>query len=188
MSRISTQPPATLRNRTVAWYSRRRFGAALAPGLVMGHNPGVLKAYVALERGLERARHLDPRLEMLAVMTSAARLGCAWCMDFGYWAAREGGLDDATLADVASWRDSARFTPLERRVMEYAETMSDDARDVTDAQVRELVDALGDAAAVELTMMIAVENMRSRFNLAMGLTSQGFRDRCDAPVPRTADA
>ncbi len=186
MGRISLQPPPTLRNRAVAWYSRRRFGAPLAPGLVMGHNADVLRAYVALERRLERAHRLDPRLTTLAVVASASRLGCAWCLDFGYWAAREGGLDAATLADVPAWRDSDRFTPRERRVMEYAETMSDDARDVTDVQVGALVEELGEAAVVELTMMIAVENLRSRFNLAMGLAPQGFRDRCDVAAPTHA--
>ena len=43
---------------------------------------------------------------------------------------------------------------------------------------------LDDAALVELTMMIAVENVRSRFNSALGLTSQGFRDRCEIPARR----
>lgn len=38
------------------------------------------------------------------------------------------------------------------------------------------------AALVELTMMVAVENQRSRFNSALGLTSQGFRHRCEVPV------
>jgi len=32
-------------------------------------------------------------------------------------------------------------------------------------------------------MMIAVENQRSRFNSALGLTSQGFSDRCEVPAP-----
>ena len=41
-----------------------------------------------------------------------------------------------------------------------------------------------DAALVELTMMIAVENQRSRFNSALGLTSQGFTDRCEIPAGR----
>jgi hypothetical protein len=27
-----------------------------------------------------------------------------------------------------------------------------------------------------------VENVRSRFNSALGLTSQGFRDRCEIPA------
>jgi hypothetical protein len=32
---------------------------------------------------------------------------------------------------------------------------------------------------VELTLMMAIENERSRFDCALGLTSQGFKDRCE---------
>jgi hypothetical protein len=39
-----------------------------------------------------------------------------------------------------------------------------------------------DPALVELTMMVAVENTRSRFNAALGLSSKGFRDRCEVPT------
>ena len=53
---------------------------------------------------------------------------------------------------------------------------------VTDGMVAALRRDLGDAALVELTTMVAVENSRSRFNAAMGLTSQGFRDRCELPA------
>jgi hypothetical protein len=31
-------------------------------------------------------------------------------------------------------------------------------------------------------MMVAVENVRSRFNSSLGLTSQGFTDRCEIPA------
>ncbi|MFF3356919.1 hypothetical protein ACFYWN_30715 [Streptomyces sp. NPDC002917] len=44
--------------------------------------------------------------------------------------------------------------------------------------------ALGEKALVELTTMVAVENMRSRAHSALGLTSQGFKDQCE--VPRSA--
>jgi hypothetical protein len=37
-------------------------------------------------------------------------------------------------------------------------------------------------------MMIAVENQRSRFNSALGLTSQGFTDRCKTPTPPAGTA
>ena len=56
-------------------------------------------------------------------------------------------------------------------------------------QVEELIDLvasldrqLGHAAVVELTMMVAVENERSRFNSAMGLASQGYSDVCELPL------
>jgi len=42
-----------------------------------------------------------------------------------------------------------------------------------------LRDELTDAQVVELTSMISVENIRSRTNAALGLTSQGFKSQCE---------
>ena len=43
--------------------------------------------------------------------------------------------------------------------------------------------------AAELTQMIALENMRSRFNSAAGLQSQGYSDVCEVPLaPAPADS
>ena len=53
---------------------------------------------------------------------------------------------------------------------------------VTDEMVAGLRPDLDDAALVELTMMVAVENSRSQFDAALGLTGQGFRDRCEVPA------
>ena len=38
---------------------------------------------------------------------------------------------------------------------------------------------LGNDGFIELTMMVAVENERSRTNSALGLTSQGFKAHCE---------
>ena len=67
-------------------------------------------------------------------------------------------------------------------MLEYAEAMSADPVAVTDEMVDALRRGLDDAALVELTMLVAIENTRSRFNAALGLTSQGFRDRCQIPT------
>ena len=40
---------------------------------------------------------------------------------------------------------------------------------------------LDEAQLVALTMIICWENVRSRFNSAIGLTPQGFKDRCEIP-------
>ncbi len=34
---------------------------------------------------------------------------------------------------------------------------------------------------MELTAIVAVENLRSRINAALDLTSQGFKDACEVP-------
>jgi alkylhydroperoxidase family enzyme len=89
---------------------------------------------------------------------------------------------------VPRWRDSAVFDDTERAVLAYAEAVSATPPAVTDAMVADLRQRLDDAALVELTMMIAVENERSRFNSALGLASQGFSDRCAVPAPVLREA
>ncbi len=64
----------------------------------------------------------------------------------------------------------------------YAEACTATPPTVTDEMVAGLRSDLDDAQLVELTMMIAVENQRARFNTALGLASQGFADRCELPT------
>lgn len=163
-------------------YSRRRYGEVLDGLLVMWHHRPILRSRVALERRVERWNTLDPQLRTLAVMASAARIGCSWCLDFGYFTAHCEGLDEDKVREVPRWREADCFTEVERAVMEYAEAVTATPPEVSDAQVAELIDRLGIPAVVELTELIALENLRSRFNAAAGLTSQGFSEVCARPL------
>lgn len=115
-------------------------------------------------------------------MASAGDIGCSWCVDFGYWISTRAGVDPEKLRAVPNWRNSDVFTDLERKVVAYAEAVTAAPPAVTDEMVAELREHLDDAQLVELTMMVAVENVRSRFNSALGPTSQGFTDRCEMPA------
>jgi alkylhydroperoxidase family enzyme len=178
-ARVPLDPPTGVFGRAVTWYSRRTFGDVLDNGLALLHHRPVLRAVIGFERRVEGWRALDPDLKNLAVMASAASIGCSWCMDFGWFVARSRDLDTAKLEEVPRWRESTAFTDLERQVLAYAEAMTATPPEVTDEMAGALREALGVEAFVELTMMVAVENQRSRLNSALGLTSQGFKDRCE---------
>ena len=167
--------------------ARRMWGQVPDNAYVLWHNRAVLRAVFGFERKVASWSALDAHLKTYAVMASAGSIGCSWCLDFGYFMAREEGLDLAKVREVPRWRDSTAFTDLERDVMKYAEAMTATPPTVTDEMVARLDEALGHAAVVELTMMVAVENQRSRFNSAMGLASQGYSDVCELPlaVPST---
>lgn len=183
-ARVPLHEPAGPVGRMIGWYSRRTYGDVLDNGLALLHNRPVLWAVLGFERKVARWDRLDPDLKVLAEMASASVIGCSWCMDFGYYAAHSRGLAVDRLREVPRWRESGVFGDRERRVMAYAEAMTVTPPTVTDAMAAELREDLGDEAFVELTMMIAVENERSRFNSALGLTSQGFSDRCEIPATR----
>lgn len=172
--------------RTTAWYSRRTYGRFLEPLAAASHHPGVLWVAIRLERGVARRwRRLDPTLHCLAVMVAASRIGCSWCMDFGYWEAHHRGVDPAKISAVSDWRVSDLYTELERQVLAYAEAMTETPPSVTDEMVAGLRERLGDARLVELTALVALENLRSRTNATLGLESQGFKAECEVPVRGT---
>lgn len=181
MARISLDPPNTTLNRIVNAYSRRRFGTVLEPGAAMQHNRRVLLSYFKFEQSIAKQKTLDPTIKALAVMAAAHHIGCSWCMDFGFWESHNRGIDPAKLREVPTWRESTRFSEVERLAMQYAEQMSELPISVNDDLVAALSRHLSNAQLVELTMMIAVENQRARFNTALGLHSQGFAERCEVP-------
>ncbi|HET9761385.1 MAG TPA: carboxymuconolactone decarboxylase family protein [Nocardioidaceae bacterium] len=183
LARVPLDDPHGVFGRLVAWYARRTYGDVPDNGLALLHNVPVLKAVLGFERRVDKWDRLDPDLKMLAQVASAAVIGCSWCLDFGYFAAHSKGLRVDKLKEVPRWRESDVFTPVERRVLEYAEAMSVTPLTVTDAMADALRADVGVDGFVELTMMVAVENERSRFNSALGLTSQGFADRCELPRP-----
>lgn len=160
----------------------KQFGAVAEPVEVTWHNPSVAQA--ALEFGARIATWdaADASLKTFAHMAVAAQVGCSWCLDINYFAAQSQNLDLAKASQVPRWRESDVFTPLERDVLEYAEAMTNTPPTVTDELSARLLDRLGPAALVELTVCIAFANLSTRSNTALGITSQGFSDACEIPL------
>jgi alkylhydroperoxidase family enzyme len=167
-----------LYGRLLTTYARRTWGKVPDPAHVYWHNRRVMRSVLGFERRVARWDALEAHLKVYAQMASAALIGCSWCMDFGYFLAHSEGLDEAKVREVPRWRESEVFTGVERLVLAYAEAMSATPMVVTDEMVDDLLTALGPAAVVELTQIVAVENQRSRFNSAAGLSSQGFSEVC----------
>lgn len=182
MARISLDPPRTRTYRLGAWLTRKKFGKELDPGRAMGHHMGVSTAYGILEAQVLRWKALPHRLKDLACMAAAVKIGCSWCVDFGTWEATMHGTPLEKIHAVPQWRDSELFEEDERLVLEYAEAMTADPPEVTDELTEALRRHLTEKQLVELTMIVALENLRSRFNAAAGLTGQGFKDRCEIPA------
>ena len=180
--RIPAAPVTGVAGRAVEAWTRKAYGQVPDGVRVYWHHRRILRDVFAFERRVQRWHALDPSLVAYATMATAAVVGCTWCLDFGYFLAHHDGLDERKAREVPRWRESAVFTELERDVLEYAEAMTATPPTVADALSERLQDALGIPAVVELTQLVAVENMRARFNWAAGLESQGFSAACDLPL------
>jgi AhpD family alkylhydroperoxidase len=167
----------------VRMFAKKMLGGEIPDNAyVYFHHQQVFKSIMSFEGKVKKWDRLDPTLKSYAQLASAGTIGCSWCLDFGYFMAHNDGLDLAKVREVPRWRESDVFSPLERDVLEYAEAMSTTPLTVTDEMTAHLLDQLGAPAVVELTQMIALENMRSRFNSAAGLQSQGYSDVCELPL------
>ena len=188
----STRIPATeitgIYGTLLKTMSRRMFGQVPDAAGVMWHYPALLKDAVGFGRKVDSWNRLDRNLASFASMAAAAAIGCSFCLDLHYFMTHDRGLDEVKAREVPRWRESTVFTPLERRVMEYAEAMSRTPVAVTDEMSAALLDELGPAALLELTTRIGTMNMTARGNVALGIRSQEFSASCGLPPLATQSA
>jgi AhpD family alkylhydroperoxidase len=181
----STRVPATeitgIYGGLIKVASRKMVGKVPDAIGVMWHHPAVLKDMMSFGRKVDGWNRLDLNLASFATMAAAATIGCSMCLDLHYFMSHNRGLDEAKAREVPRWRQSTVFTPLERRVMEYAEAMCQTPLAVTDEMSAALLSELGAPALLELTARIGAMNMSARGNVALGIRSQEFSASCGLP-------
>jgi alkylhydroperoxidase family enzyme len=160
----------------------KEVGEVPEPLEVTFNNPAVAISNQEFTASMATWNAVDQSLKTFAHMAVAAQVGCSWCLDINYFLAQDHNLDLSKASQVPRWRDSGVFTPLERDVLEYAEAMTNTPTTVTDELSASLLERLGPAALVELTVFIGSANMATRVNTAHGITSQGYSDACEIPL------
>jgi alkylhydroperoxidase family enzyme len=169
-------------------YTKRRFGQMVEPAAAASHHSGVLIAMGSLETAVQLGwKKLDPTLRWLAIQATGTKIGCSWCIDYGYFEGMNEGIDPAKVRAVANWRTSNLFDERERVVLEYAEAATGCPAEVSEELAARIRAHLSDPEFVELAAWVALENFRSRFNAGLGLRSQGFSDTCEIPMHDVAD-
>jgi AhpD family alkylhydroperoxidase len=166
------------------WYAKRRYGEVPEPFAVVANHRKLFFADAVHELVAEKASTILPaNVRDLAAYRVAWTVGCSWCVDFGTMLHRLAGLDVDRLKRISDYATSPVYTDDERAVIAYADAMTATRSEVTDEQVAGLERRFGRAAVIELTYQIALENMRSRMNSALGITEQGFSstDACRVP-------
>lgn len=168
--------------RPFFWNQRRKCGQVLQPALLWARSPRLFLAVASLYGALDRRRSpLDPVLRSLVTVRVSQINWCRFCVDLNSMtlARRAGSMDKAQ--QVATWRESEAFGPAERVALEYAEAMTFTDRGVTDELIARLNNSFDDDAIVELTGLIAFQNLSAKFNAALDVPSQGF---CRIPAPQ----
>jgi alkylhydroperoxidase family enzyme len=172
--------------RSIARLAGRQPDRMLEPLQMYAYVPGLLNAYGKLEQATARLHRLDQRISDLAELKAATLVSCEYCIDLGSQVARRrSGLTDEQLLALPQYRDSDLFTEAEKLVMDYAVAMSRTPADVPDELFAGLREHFDETQMVELTHIIALENLRGRFNLAFGIGAAGFSEGMVCALPDT---
>jgi alkylhydroperoxidase family enzyme len=166
--------------------SRRQLGRDVDPIGVYAHAPALLMGYGAFEKATAKQSRVDERLKVLAETKAAAIVNCEFCCDIASGIAHDAGIGEAQLLALPRYRESGEFSELECLVLDYATAMSRTPTDVTDELFAALREHFDERQLVELTNVIALENMRARFNSAFDMTPAGFSEGLVCAIPEQA--
>jgi AhpD family alkylhydroperoxidase len=169
--------------------ARRQFGRMMDPVSVYAHTPMLLAGYGAFEQATGRQHRVPERLKVLGETRAAAVVNCEFCVDIASHVAREAGITEAQLLAMPHYRESEEFDELEKLVLDYASAISRTPARVGDELFAALREHFDERQLVELTNVIALENMRARFNSAFDMTPAGFSEgMACVPMERPASS
>lgn len=164
------------------WNQRRKYGRVLDAALLWARSPRLFLSVAALYGQIDRnSSPIDPALRSLVTVRVSQINGCAFCVDLNSATLLKRGVSLEKVQALANWRNSDLFTPRERIVLGYAEAMTLSGAGVQEPQFEDLRRQFSDDAIIELTGLIAFQNLSSKFNAALDVPPQGF---CEVPAVR----
>lgn len=161
--------------RPFFWNQKRKYGQILTPGLLWARVPKLFMAVGMLYGVLDRrSSPINPVLRSLITVRISQINWCRFCVDINSatLAKRSGSMEKVDALE--NWQASNLFNEQEKLALEYAEAITCTNQQVSDMLFDRLQEHFDDDSLVELTGLIAFQNLSSKFNNALDVAPQGF--------------
>lgn len=186
MSYIETPP-----DHRFPWYARllfanqrRRYGRELEPAKLWARSPRVFIGLSLLYGALDRkSSPIEPALRTLITVLVSQVNWCAFCVDINSATGLKRGLTGAHLAALHDFEASPLFDERIKAALAYTVAVTVTGQRVDENLMARLKKHFDDDAVIELTALIAFQNLSSKFNAALDVAAQGF---CNIPPPSNA--
>jgi AhpD family alkylhydroperoxidase len=165
--------------KPLLWVQKHRYGDVLNSALVWAKTPKLLFAISIFFGILDRKSSPLPGALRSLILVRVSQLNwCQFCIDANSATVLERGISWEKLEALAEWKISDHFDEQERLALEYAENMTLSHLEVEDDFFKRLGTEFGEIEIVELTALIAFQNMSTKFNNAFQVSPQGL---CKTP-------
>ncbi|MDB2384676.1 carboxymuconolactone decarboxylase family protein [Endozoicomonas sp.] len=157
------------------WSQKRRYGKVLKPGLLWARVPRLFAAVAALYGVLDRkSSPLTPALRSLITVRVSQINWCAFCVDINAMTLAKRAGSTEKVDALEHWQDSPLFDDKERIALEYTEAVTYSDRQVTPQLMGRMKQFFDEDSMIELTGLIAFQNLSSKFNAALDVPAEGF--------------
>lgn len=154
---------------------KRKYGKALEPTRLWGRSPKLLLGLQTLYRTIDRkSSPIEPSLRSLVTVRVSQINHCSFCIDINSAILEKQGISPEKILSLPECRTSPEFSEREKIALAYAEAMTKTDEGVTDELFGQLKTQFKEQEIIELTAVIAYQNLSSKFNAALDVPSQGF--------------
>lgn len=161
--------------RPFFWRQRRKYGAILDAALLWGRSPRLFAGVAILYGMIDRRRSpIEPALRSLVTVLVSQINHCSFCVDINSATLLKRGVPMEKVDALETWTDSSLFNSRERAALDYADAVTRYDRGVDDDVFATLKSHFSEDEIVELTGLIAFQNLSSKFNSALDVPAQGF--------------
>nr|WP_302980521.1 carboxymuconolactone decarboxylase family protein [Plesiomonas shigelloides] len=170
--------------RPLLWLQKRHYGEILNPARLWGRKPVLFYLVAGFFGFLDRkSSPLSAELRSLVCVRVSQLNDCAFCVDAnGLKLAQRCGCEEKALA-LSQWHDSDLFDEQEKSVFTYLEAMTITGRKVSAEMIAQLQTFFDEDTLIELTALIAFQNLSAKFNTALDVPAQGL---CRLPLSSSA--
>jgi uncharacterized peroxidase-related enzyme len=175
MSRVSIKtrndlPPAL----QPLWDKMTTYGAFENQAGAMAHRPPIFKHMWSLLVDLADEAMLSKRHLELALVTVSLLNKCEYCVSHHAPKLSIQGVSADGAERLLDYTDHPELDDVDKLVVEYSVAVTNNWNKTRDEIFVRLRAHFSEAQIVELTAAVALENFRSKFNVALGVESQGF--------------
>jgi len=157
------------------WNQKRKYGQYLEPAKIWASVPRIFLSVASIYGALERKRSPVPPIIRSLVSIRVSQMNwCSFCVDLNSLTLMKRINNSEKIDALENWRDSELFAPNEVAALNYAEQMTASNQQVSENCFETLKKHFNEAAIVELTALIAFQNMSSKFNSALDIEPQGL--------------
>lgn len=166
-----------LLTRVILFFQKKKFGFDLNPTKAWGVLPRLMLGMNFFFKLISsKNSKIDAGLRTLISVRISQINNCEFCVDMNSHLFFENKGETEKINQLKSWQGSNVYSLKEKVALEYAETMTITGQKVSQELQVKLLEHFKKEEIIELTAIIAYQNLSSKFNSALDIKPNGFCD------------